>query len=48
MSETINRNNLTQFIINVDQEVLNMISGEGTKRSGALHFEAGKNSCPGK
>ena len=46
MSETINRTKLQQFIANVDQEVLNMLSGEGTKRPGTLHFEAGKNSCP--
>ena len=42
MSETIDRPRLMQFIANVDQELLNIQSGEGTKRSGALHFEIGK------
>jgi hypothetical protein len=46
MNETINFTKLQQFIANVDQEILNMQSGEGTKRPGTLHFEAGKNSAP--
>ena len=46
MAETINRDRLVQFLSNVDQEVLNMCSGEGRFRPGVLHFEQGKNSCP--
>jgi hypothetical protein len=46
MSETINRERLTQFLSNVEQEIQNMQAGEGTHRPGTLHFEQGKNSCP--
>ena len=42
MSEQIDRARLNQFVANVDQEILNIQAGEGTKRSGALHFEIGK------
>ncbi len=44
MSETVNRERLTQFVINTDQEILNMQAGEGTRRPGTLHFEIGKAS----
>jgi hypothetical protein len=46
MGETLNRERLIQFLSNVDQEILNMCSGEGKFRPGVLHFEVGKNSCP--
>jgi hypothetical protein len=46
MGEIINREKLLQFLSNVDQEILNMCSGEGKHRPGVLHFEQGKNSCP--
>jgi hypothetical protein len=42
MKEEVNRAKLAQFIANIDQEILNMMAGEGTKRPGALHFEVGK------
>jgi hypothetical protein len=42
MKEDVNRAKLAQFIANVDQEILNMMAGEGSKRPGALHFEVGK------
>lgn len=46
MGEKINREKLVQFLSNIDQEVLNMMSGEGKHRPGLLHIEVGKNSCP--
>jgi len=46
MAETVNREKLLQFLGNVDQEIANMCSGEGRHRTGVLHFEQGKNSCP--
>jgi hypothetical protein len=38
------REKFLAFIANVDQEILNMRSGEGRFRPGALHFEEGKAS----
>jgi hypothetical protein len=39
-----NRERFLQFVGNVRQEILNMQSGEGRWRPGALHFE--KDTCP--
>jgi hypothetical protein len=39
-----NRERFLAFIANVDQEILNMRSGEGRFRPGALHFEKDKAS----
>ena len=39
MSEEFNRERFLQFVGNVRQEILNMQSGEGRWRPGALHFE---------
>jgi hypothetical protein len=46
MSETkeFSRERFVSFIANVDQEILNMRSGEGKFRPGALHFEKDKAS----
>jgi hypothetical protein len=46
MSETkeLNRERLLSFLTSVDQEILNMKSGEGRFRPGALHFEKDKAS----
>ena len=44
--DEINREKLIQFLANIDQEIANMLSGEGKHRPGVLHLEAGKNSCP--
>jgi hypothetical protein len=39
-----NRERFLSFIASVDQEILNMRSGEGRFRPGAIHFEEGKAS----
>ncbi len=46
MSETneFNRERFLSFLTSVDQEILNLQSGEGKFRSGAIHFEKGKAS----
>lgn len=42
----INRNRLIQFLADVDQEILNMRSGEGRWYGGALCFDKGPESSP--
>jgi len=48
MSENkdIDRKRLVQFLVDVDQEILNMRSGEGRWRPGALYFDKGESSSP--
>ena len=43
-TKEFNRDNFVKFLGNVNQEILNMQSGEGRFRPGALHFEVGKAS----
>ena len=42
VTSEFNRERFTNFIAQVNQEILNMKSGEGKFRPGALHFEVGK------
>jgi hypothetical protein len=44
VTKEFNRERFTGFISQVNQEILNMQSGEGRFRPGALHFEVGKAS----